>query len=151
MSTEPALPRHFPGRPSEPAPGFVPGTIARRTESSKGRVRTGRWWMVQAVSGSLLVGFLGLHLFAQHFLAPDGLRDFAAVVDYLRQPLAIVAELGLLVVVVIHAGLGARTHFVEYYAGGPAVARASILIGLVGLGIVGYAAWLTYRIATWQP
>jgi succinate dehydrogenase hydrophobic anchor subunit len=145
-----SFPRRFAGRPlidsQTPAPGLAEGMSG----ASPSRVRAGRLWVVQAVTGGALVGFLGLHLVAQHFLAPGGLRDFSSVVDYLRQPVATLAEVGLVASVVVHAGLGVRTFFVELVHGRRARRLATVLTALMATGIVLYAVWLTYRLASWQ-
>jgi succinate dehydrogenase hydrophobic anchor subunit len=73
------------------------------------QTRTGRWgWLAQAVSGVLLVVLVGLHWIAQHFLVAGGLRTYADVVAYLRQPLVLGLEAAFLVVVTAHALLGVR-------------------------------------------
>jgi succinate dehydrogenase hydrophobic anchor subunit len=80
---------------------------------------------------------------AQHLLAPGGLRDYAAVVAYLREPLAIAAELGLLVTVVVHACAGMRASLVDMLPNPAHLRMASIGIALVGLLAAGYAIRLT--------
>jgi succinate dehydrogenase hydrophobic anchor subunit len=93
----------------------------------------------------MLLLFLGVHLAAQHFLAPGGLRDHAAVIEYLRHPLAIAAELALLASVVAHACLGMRSSLVDVL-GDAGLRRASLVIAAVGVGAVAYGAWLMYAI-----
>lgn len=144
----PTLPRRFAGRPMADGQTVAPGLVGGLSHASTG-VRAGRLWLVQVVTGGALVGFLGIHLVAQHFLAPGGLRDFSSVVEYLRQPVAILAELGLVVSVVVHAGLGVRTFFIELVHGRRARRLATILIALAATGIIFYTVWLTYRLASW--
>lgn len=146
----PTDPRRFAGRPMADSQAATPGLVEGLSRVSATRVRAGRLWLVQVVTGGALVGFLGLHLVAQHFLAPSGLRDFSSVVDYLRQPVAILSELGLVVSVVVHASLGIRTFFVELVHGLRVRRLATILIALLATGIVLYAVWLTYLLASWQ-
>jgi succinate dehydrogenase hydrophobic anchor subunit len=102
--------------------------------------------MVQALTGGFLLIFLGMHLVAQHFLAPGGLRDYTAVIAYLREPLALVAELGLLVSVVVHACAGMRASLVDVIANPAHLRIASIVIAFVGVLAGGYAVWLTYSV-----
>lgn len=137
--------RRFAGRPGT-APIAAPPVEVVPGSASRTRVRAGRLWLVQAVTGAALVGFLGLHLAAQHFLAPGGLRDYASVVDYLRQPIVMVAELGLVLAVVVHASLGLRASIVELVSSPHTVHRATIAIAVVGALIVAYAALLTWRL-----
>jgi succinate dehydrogenase hydrophobic anchor subunit len=135
--------RRFLGRPDAAHPGFIPGediafSPARRAE----RPHAGRLWLVQALSGATLVVLLGVHLVAQHVLAPGGLRDYSSVVDYLRNPIALVAELALLAAVIVHAVTGLRAAFVDVFG---AVGLRRITIVLVGVGTIAfaYAMWLT--------
>jgi len=60
------------------------------------------------VTGIGLVVLLGLHMIANHFIAKGGLRDYAAVVAYLRNPVILVLEILFLVCVTTHALLGVR-------------------------------------------
>ena len=100
MTGSPAPARHFPGRPDDAPPGFVPGG-EQPLDVLRAPSRAGSLWLLKAGSGVLLVGFLGLHLLAQHFFVEGGLRDYSAVVAYLRHPLAVVAEIGLLGSVIV--------------------------------------------------
>jgi succinate dehydrogenase hydrophobic anchor subunit len=109
-------------------------------------VRAGRLWLVQAVAGGLLVVFLGVHLVAQHFLVPGGLRSYDDVVAYLRQPIALIAEVGLLASVLVHAGLGFRASLVDVIRDPAWLRRASWVIAAIGVGIFAYAIWLTLLI-----
>ena len=84
-----------------------------RTRRSRERSRAGRLWLGQALTGALLLLFLAVHLVAQHILAPAGLRDHAAVLAYLSQPVALAAEIGLLASVIVHACLGMRSSLVD--------------------------------------
>ena len=72
----------FLGRPDEAYPGYVPGPADEAGAGAlrRTRNRAGRLWLIQAITGVLLVVFLGVHLVAQHLLVPGGLRDYAAVV-----------------------------------------------------------------------
>lgn len=145
MSSEP-ISRRFLGRPEGSEPGYVPPPHVAPRALPRTRSRSGLLWMVQAIAGGMLVVFLGVHLVAQHLLVPGGLRSFADVVAYLRQPLALVAEIGLLVSVLVHAGLGFRAALVDVLRSERALARAGWTIAAVGVAIFAYALWLTLRI-----
>ncbi len=142
MSGSP-VPRRFLGRPEGVRPGYVPAPLDRPVSVPRPRVRTGRLWLVQAIAGGLLVVFLGVHLVAQHFLVPGGLRSFDDVVAYLRQPIALVAEIGLLASVLVHAGLGFRATLVDVIRDPARLRRATWIIAAIGVGIFAYAIWLT--------
>ena len=73
-----------------------------------------KWlWMFQAVSGIALILLLGLHWFAQHYLGSDGLRNYAEVAYYLKQPVVCIIELTFLIVVTGHGLIGARSIIVD--------------------------------------
>ncbi len=142
----------FLGRPAGVDPGFVPphtGPEAHRLDATRRGAgsRPGRLWLGQAVTGGLLLVFLAVHLVAQHVLAPEGLRDHAAVLDYLRQPIALAAELGLLASVIAHACLGMRSSLVDVL-GTSGVRRASGVIAAIGIAAFAYGVWLTAAILT---
>ena len=141
----------FLGRPDGSPPGFVPPAGPERPGADdRGRTsgtRAGRLWMGQAVTGALLLGFLTVHLIAQHLLAPEGLRDHAAVLDYLRNPVALVSELALLASVIAHACLGMRSSLVDVL-GESGIRRASGIIAAVGTAAFAYGVWLTVSILT---
>jgi succinate dehydrogenase hydrophobic anchor subunit len=63
-------------------------------------------WIVQAVSGLLLILLLGLHMIAHHFVVEGGLRTYQDVVDYISNPIVFVLELLFLIVVTPHAMFG---------------------------------------------
>jgi succinate dehydrogenase hydrophobic membrane anchor protein len=71
-------------------------------------------WLWQVVTGVGLVVLLGLHMVANHFIAKGGLRDYAAVVAYLRNPIILVLEILFLVCVTTHALLGVRAIFLDF-------------------------------------
>lgn len=144
-----ARPGRFLGRPDTAYPGYVPpapaGPATPATERPAvrpgERSRAGRMWLVQALTGAVLVGALGIHLVAQHLLAPGGLRDYASVVAYLRQPVALLIEVALLGSVIVHAGLGMRSSLVDVL-GERWLRRVSLLIAVVGTVAFGYGLWL---------
>ena len=71
-------------------------------------------WLWQVFTGVGLVFLLGLHFIANHFIAKGGLRDFADVVAYLRNPIFLVLEVLFLVVVTTHAMLGVRAILLDF-------------------------------------
>ena len=138
-----SVPRRFLGRPEGARPGYVPEHRERPLAAPAARTRTGTLWLVQAIAGGLLIVFLGVHLVAQHFLVSGGLRSYDDVVAYLRQPIALIAEIGLLASVLVHAGLGFRATLVDVIRDPRRLARATWIIAAIGVGIFAYAMWLT--------
>ena len=144
MSDLPVPARRFSGRPDDVPPGYVPSEEPLvPIDIVRAPTRAGLMWLVKAVSGVLLIGFLGLHLVAQHLLVEGGLRDFSAVVAYLRHPLALVAEIGLLASVIIHAALGVRAVLVDMLHTERAVTRAEWGIRIAAILALAYGVVLT--------
>lgn len=142
MSGQPLPGRRFAGRPDGAATGYVPGQTIP-TDDRRASSRAGSLWLIKAVTGVLLIVFLGIHLVAQHFLVEGGLRDYTAVVAYLRHPVALIAELGLLGSVTVHAALGVRAVLVDLLPGERALRRATWVIGLGAVACVVYGIGLT--------
>lgn len=145
MSGQPLPGRRFAGRPDGAATGYVPGQ-AVPTDDRRLPTRAGSLWLVKAVTGVLLIVFLGIHLVAQHFLVEGGLRDYAAVVAYLRHPVALLAELGLLGSVTVHAALGVRSVLVDVLPSERALRRATWVIGLCVVACLAYGIGLTWLV-----
>ena len=63
-------------------------------------------WIIQIVTGALLILLLGLHMIAHHFIVEGGLRTFTDVIDYISNPVIFVLEILFLIIVTPHAVLG---------------------------------------------
>ena len=108
--------------------------------------KSGISWLIQAVSGALLVILLGVHWIAQHYVASGGLRSYAEVVSYLRQPWVFGLETLFLTVVTIHALLGVRAVMLDF-APRPATMRiANVLLIILGIATIAYGFSLTLKI-----
>ncbi len=103
-------------------------------------------WLWKAFTGVALLLLLGLHFIANHFIAKGGLRDFADVVAYLRNPIILVLEVLFLVVVATHAMLGIRAILTDFGLSDRAEKRLSQALTTVGVLTVGYGLWLTWVI-----
>jgi succinate dehydrogenase cytochrome b556 subunit len=104
-------------------------------------------WILQVVSGVLLVLLLGLHIVTQHFVVKGGLRDYAQVVSYLSNPAVLVVESLFVVVLIWHAMLGLRAILLDFGFGRRG--QAWITYGVTALGAVtaAYSFWLIATIA----
>jgi succinate dehydrogenase hydrophobic membrane anchor protein len=104
-------------------------------------------WILQVVSGVLLVLLLGVHIVMQHFVASGGLRDYAQVVSYLSNPVVVAVESLFVIVLIWHAMLGLRSVLLDFGFG----PRGQTLItrGVIALGAVtaGYSFWLIAALA----
>ncbi len=106
-----------------------------------------RWlWLLQALSGGALVAFVGLHWVAQHYLAAGGLRTYAEVVAYLKQPAALALELTFLVVVTAHALIGVRGIIADLGLSPRLQRSADLALWVVGALTVLYGRQLTWQI-----
>lgn len=104
----------------------------------------GRWsWIVQASSGGLLVILVGLHWIAQHYLAAGGLRTYAEVVAYLRQPLVFALEVAFLVTVTVHALLGLRAILLDLGWTARAERWLNWVLVFIGIATFGYGLELS--------
>jgi len=103
-------------------------------------------WYWQMFTGIALVLLLGLHFIANHFIVKGGLRDFADVVSYLRNPIILVLEVLFLVVVTIHAMLGVRAIVMDFGISDRAEKRLGQALTVVGVLTVAYGLWLTWVI-----
>ncbi len=142
--------RRFLGRPDSVAPGHVPGQPPASFEGARAADRSGILWLVKAISGGLLVVFLGAHLVAQHLLAPGGLRDFASVVDYFRQPIALATETLLVATVLVHAAIAVRTLAGELVRDPRTLRVVTYAIVLAAMATFGYTVWLTISVLSWS-
>ena len=103
-------------------------------------------WYWQIFTGIALVLLLGLHFIANHFIATGGIRDFADVVSYLRNPIVLVLEVLFLIVVATHAMLGVRAIVIDFGISSQAEKRLSQVLTVIGVLTVGYGLWLTWAI-----
>ncbi len=81
-----------------------------------------------------------------HFIVKGGLRNFADVVSYLRNPIILVLEVLFLVVVTTHAMLGVRAIVMDFGLSDRAEKRLGQLLTVVGVLTVAYGLWLTWVI-----
>ncbi len=102
----------------------------------------------QAVSGGIVLLLLTLHMVAQHFIVPNGLRNFAEVVDYMRNPAFVVLEVLFLVVVTWHAMLGVRAIIFDWGLSARSERIVTWVLSVIGLGTVVYGLWLTVVIVS---
>jgi succinate dehydrogenase / fumarate reductase membrane anchor subunit len=96
----------------------------------------------QVVSGAALLVLLGLHMIAQHFIVPTGLRFYEDVIDWLRNPVMIVLEVTFLVVVTYHALVGARAILLDFGFAERTERRITTVLWLVGIVTIVYGVLL---------
>ena len=101
-------------------------------------------WLWQIITGIGLLFLLGFHLVAQHFIAKGGIRDYADVVTYLRNPLVLVFEVLFLICVATHAMLGVRAILLDFGLSDRAEQWLSRVLTTVGILTVGYGLLVTW-------
>lgn len=102
----------------------------------------GALWLVQAISGLLLVALLLLHMIAHHFVVEGGLRDYEQVLDYVANPIIFFLEVVFLVVVTAHAMLGLRAITLDMNLKAATQRTIDWALGLIGVIALGYGIWL---------
>jgi succinate dehydrogenase hydrophobic anchor subunit len=103
-------------------------------------------WLWQAFTGVGLVILLGLHFIANHFVAKGGLRDFAEVVAYLRNPVILCLEVLFLLCVTTHALLGVRAILLDFGLSEQTERRLDRVLKVVGALTVGYGLAVTFMV-----
>ncbi len=96
----------------------------------------------QVISGVALLVLLTLHMVAQHFIVPTGLRFYEDVIDWLRNPVMIAAEVAFLVFVTYHALLGVRAVLFDFGFSERTERRITLLLWVVGIVTVVYGVGL---------
>lgn len=105
-------------------------------------------WILQAVTGVLLVALLGFHMYANHFVVEGGLQTYADVVAYLAAPIIVAWEVVFLGVVTWHAMLGVRAIIFDFGLSRATERTVTLVLAVIGAAIVAYGLWLTYVIVT---
>lgn len=113
-----------------------------------GTYRNARIWRLTAFSGLALLVLVTVHMVAHHFVVEStgGLRDYAAVLDYVSNPLIVAVESTFLVAVTLHAMLGLRGILLDLGPGARtrrlidrglfALGAATLLYGFVLIGVL---------------
>ena len=98
-------------------------------------------WLWQVITGVGLVHLARPPYRRATFHRQRGLRDFAEVLAYLRNPIFLVLEVLFLVVVATHAMLGVRAILLDFGLSARAEKRLSQALTVVGVLTVGYGLW----------
>ena len=106
-------------------------------------VRSSWGWIIQVITGVLVLVLVTLHMIANHFVVRGGLRDFQDVVDYLKTPIVLVLEVAFLVVVTWHGLLGLRAILFDFGFSARAERWITRILAVVGVITVVYGLWLT--------
>ena len=96
----------------------------------------------QVLSGVVLLVLLTLHMIAQHFIVPTGLRYYEDVIAWLRNPVVIAVEVTFLVFVTYHAVTGVRAILFDFGFSERTERRLTAIFWVVGIGTVVYGVAL---------
>lgn len=102
-------------------------------------------WVLQAISGIVLVVLLVVHMIVQHFAAGE-LLSYSDVVAYLSNPLVFAAETVLLVSVTFHALAGVRAIALDFGLDESQESRLTRGLWWLGILVVVYGVGLTLYI-----
>lgn len=120
-------------------------TITTERKAVKAAARkdsAGAWWIVQAITGLLLILLLGLHMIAHHFVVEGGLRTYADVLDYISNPIIFVLEVLFLIVVTPHAMLGLQSIIMDLGPSAKAERNIRWIVRILTVLIIIYGVWL---------
>ncbi len=121
------------------------------TWSPSGEVTKPTWgWILQAVTGMLVLVLVTLHMIANHFVVKNGLRDFADVVAYMSNPAVVVLEVVFLVAVTWHGLLGLRAVLFDFGFSPKVESWITRVLSGLGVVIVAYGLWLTWVITSYH-
>lgn len=104
-------------------------------------------WLVKIILGGLVIAFLVLHFIVNHLVAPGGLLNYQAVLDYYSHPIVPIIEGIFLVVVIAHCLLGVRSVILDLNPSRIVLKILDIVFVLGGSAAVGYGIWLLVVLA----
>ncbi len=116
------------------------------TRAAKQGQRAGSLWIIQAITGLLLILVLGLHMVAHHFVVEGGIRNYQEVLDYISNPIILGLEILFLTVVSIHAMLGLRAVLFDLGPGARTRQVTNWVLAIVGLAMWAYGVWLAFAL-----
>ena len=106
------------------------------------RDAAGTVWIIQAISGLLLIFLLALHMIAHHFIVEGGLRNFEEVIDYISNPVIFILEVLFLIVVTPHAMLGMQSIVMDLGPSEDASRIITWVFRILTIVILAYGIWL---------
>ncbi len=111
------------------------------------RERASSWsWILQAITGVLVIVLVGVHMVFQHFVVSGGIRTYADVVAYIRTPFFLGWETIFLVIVTWHALLGVRAIALDFGLKRSVERTFNWVLTIIGVGTIVYGLWLTFTV-----
>ena len=111
----------------------------------------GAWWIVQAITGLLLILLMGLHMVAHHFIVEGGLRTYQDVLDYISNPLIFALEVLFIIVVAPHAMLGLQSIIMDLGPSEKAERTIKWVFRILTIVIIVYGIWLALALQNLSP
>ncbi len=106
-------------------------------------------WLLQIVTGPLLVILLFIHLIVNHFIGgQNGLLTYTDVVAYYRNPIIPIMEIGLVAVVVTHSLIGLRGILLDLKPSLIASRVIDWVLVIGGISAVSFGIWLILAIVS---
>lgn len=127
-----------------------PPPVELPTWQPSGTAGPSRSWVAQALTGLGLLALVTIHMIANHFIAPRGLRNFVEVIDYLSHPVIVAIEVTFLVIVTWHGLLGVRAILFDFGFSPATERRISRALAVLGVATVAYGLWLTSVIVSYR-
>jgi len=106
------------------------------------RDRSGSFWLIQALSGLVLVILLGTHMIAHHFIVEGGLRDYEQVLDYVSNPVIFTLEVLFVILGVAHALLGVRAIVTDMRPSASTLRVVNWILAAFGIVAIAYGVYL---------
>lgn len=100
----------------------------------------------QVVSGAALLVLLTMHMIAQHFVVPTGLRFYDDVIDWLRSPVVVAIDIVFLAFVTYHALVGVRAILFDFGFSERTERRITAGLWVVGIATFVYGVVLLWAI-----
>lgn len=119
---------------------------ATQTKKSTPTDASGTIWVIQIISGLLLILLLALHMIAHHFVVEGGLRTYQDVLDYISNPLIFTIEVIFVIVVTPHAMLGLQAVLMDLGPGEQAKRAITWIIRIATIVVIGYGIWLAFAL-----
>jgi succinate dehydrogenase hydrophobic anchor subunit len=110
------------------------------------RSLTSRWFL-QSTLGILLLVLLGVHLIANHWIAPNGLMSYADVIRYFDTPGIAWMEIVFLIMVTAHCLMGIHAILLDLSLSSTLKKVLSWMLITMGIVMVVYGVWLTWQLA----
>ena len=99
-------------------------------------------WLLQAGLGVLLIALLAVHLLVNHWVAPQGLLNYADIVRYYGHPGIVWMEAIFLIVVTFHCLFGLHAILLDLNVSARFTLACTRVLIFIGATAIVYGLWL---------